>query len=344
MWKKALESKYRFYTMSLALLVTVCVVRWWARGHPEVFLRVYTDGINRWMIQGVSRFSGLFHVSLFEVLLLSLLITGGRIMVQERWRGVLKCAGSLVFIYSAFMLMWGLNYERPSIATDFALEMQPLSTSDLKTLYLQLIELANVTRAEVSESEAGIFLANQRQVEAGFEAIEKHYGRFGGEFGSYKTVVTSDVLSRARIAGVYGMFTGEPNVNAQLPDVARLFTVAHESAHQRGVAHEDETNFVAFMACTLHPEADYRYAGYFNALVYAREALMDTGEIDWVVSHDALIDQGVARDFNDVFRFWQEREGVLDGIVNWGSDLFLNFHNTGEYVGIVDFLYAYFDL
>lgn len=345
MWKKFFEWRFRFYLVSLALFVVAMGLRLWARVFSEAFMRVYTEGINKWMIQGLSRFFGLFRVSVFEVLILALLITGAQTLWRYKWRGVLRCACGLVFIYSAFMLMWGLNYERPSVAVDFALDMRDVHVDDLKSLYLALIDLANVTRGEVNESENGIFVASgTSSVDVGYDVLQLQYGKFGGDYGRYKEVAMSHFLSGARIAGIYGALTGEPNVNVHIPDVARLFTIAHESGHQRGVAHEDETNFIAYMACMSHPEADYRYAGSFNALMYAREALIDAGELPWVMQMDELIDEGVVRDFNHLAAFWDERESWFGELVAHGSDLFMNFHNSGEYVEVVDFLVAYFDL
>lgn len=320
-------------------------LRLWARLFSEAFLRLYTDGINKWMIQGLSRFFGLFRVSVFEVLILALLITGARTLWRYKWRGVLRFLGGLVFIYSAFMLMWGLNYERPSVAVDFSLDMRAVHVDDLKSLYLALIDLANVTRREVNQSENGIFVAsNTRAVDLGYDVLQLEYGKFGGDYGGYKAVVTSHFLSFARIAGIYGALTGEPNVNVFIPDVAKLFTIAHECGHQRGVAHEDETNFLAFLACMSHPDGDYRYAGAFNALLYARVALIDAGQLVWVSQMDQLIDAGVVRDFNHLAAFWDERELWFSGLLAHASDIFMSFHNSGEYVEVVDFLVAYFDL
>ena len=345
MWKKLLNRKYRFYLMSVALFVVILGLRWWAREFPLVFLRLYTNGINKWMIQGMSRFFGLLGFSVFEVLILLLLITGTYLLWRYKWRGIVACVGGLVFVYSAFMLMWGLNYERPPVSLDFDLNIRDPQASDLQALYLKLIDLANVTRGEVSESEKGIFVASSTEdVSPGYDILMSRYGVFGGDYGRYKEVASSRIMSWARIAGIYGVFTGEPNVNSNIPDVARLFTITHESAHQRGVAHEDETNFVAFMACVLHPDVDYRYSGYFNALLYVREALIDEGEFMWVRWQDQFIDDGVVRDFNNLSKFWEERESWLSGVARSSSDVFMNFHQTSEYVRVVDFLVAYFDI
>ena len=68
-------------------------------------------------------------------------------------------------------------------------------------------------------------------------------------------------------------FTGEPQVNATLPDWEIPFTACHEVAHQRGFAREDEANFVGYQACREHPDAEFRYSARFRAGLYVLTAL-----------------------------------------------------------------------
>src|SRR5207248_11260701 len=81
-----------------------------------------------------------------------------------------------------------------------------------------------------------------------------------------KPVYFSGLMSRLGISGVYSPFTGEPNYNALQPDFDLPFAVAHEMAHQRGFAREDEANFIAFLVCTKASNAYVRYSGYLGAL------------------------------------------------------------------------------
>jgi hypothetical protein len=62
-------------------------------------------------------------------------------------------------------------------------------------------------------------------------------------------------------------------VNATLPDWEIPFTSAHELAHQRGFAREDEANYVGYLACRAHPDRDFQYSGTFRAALYALSAL-----------------------------------------------------------------------
>ena len=59
----------------------------------------------------------------------------------------------------------------------------------------------------------------------------------------------SEPWTYTHISGVYTYFTGEANINTNFPDYTIPYTAAHEMAHQRGIAREDEANFIAVLVC-----------------------------------------------------------------------------------------------
>jgi hypothetical protein len=81
-----------------------------------------------------------------------------------------------------------------------------------------------------------------------------------------KPVYFSGMMSRFGVSGVYSPFTGEPNYNSLQPDCDLPFAIAHEMAHQRGYAREDEANFIAFLVCSKSANPYVRYSGYLGAL------------------------------------------------------------------------------
>ena len=80
-------------------------------------------------------------------------------------------------------------------------------------------------------------------------------------------------MSYTNITGIYSPFTAEANVNVSVPKSTLLFTTMHEMAHQRGFASENEANFIAYLTCIAHPDVDFQYSGYLNALNYVNRAL-----------------------------------------------------------------------
>jgi hypothetical protein len=60
-----------------------------------------------------------------------------------------------------------------------------------------------------------------------------------------KAMFYSKFMSALNFTGVYCPFTGETNLNVDAPACLLPATVAHELAHQRSIASEQECNFLA---------------------------------------------------------------------------------------------------
>ena len=341
---------FKKYRLPLIVLMGTLALQALASVFSEPFKSLYTLGINRWMIQGVSFITGFFPFSLFEMLIYTGLFilffyVGQSIYISWRNRSFtqlglmfLNILMAAILIYSTFTLMWGLNYYRPNVALDFNLDMKNDSEKEkLKKLYLYLIDETNAAWVPLDKNRSDDF----RRARLGFDALGGDYPFLGGRYGIAKPVAASKLMNYPRITGMYAPFTAEPNINMLVPDVARLFTIMHEMAHQRGIAHEDEANFVAFLTCKSHPDADFRYAGYFNALRYVRQAIREDDPA-WLIEHDHLLIAEVIDDMNALALFWSDYESPFESMFKRVHESYLNFNNMGEYVAVVDFLVAYY--
>lgn len=88
-----------------------------------------------------------------------------------------------------------------------------------------------------------------------------------------KPVLLSEGMSYLHITGIYSFFTGEANINVAFPDFTIPYTAAHELAHQRGVAREDEANFIAFLVCLNSNDPYAQYSAYLNMFQYVGSAV-----------------------------------------------------------------------
>ncbi len=86
-----------------------------------------------------------------------------------------------------------------------------------------------------------------------------------------KPVQLSHWWSYTGITGMYFPFFAEANVNIDVPDSGIPATAAHELAHTRGFAREDECNFLAYLACIHHSSGDVRYSGYLSAYIFVQQ-------------------------------------------------------------------------
>ena len=80
-----------------------------------------------------------------------------------------------------------------------------------------------------------------------YKEASKKYPFIDGFSSKAKTVALSELMTHTHISGIYTPYTGEININVNYPDYVTAFSMGHEMAHQRGIAREDEANFVAFV-------------------------------------------------------------------------------------------------
>jgi hypothetical protein len=138
-------------------------------------------------------------------------------------------------------------------------------------------------------------------------------------------------MSALGISGIYSPFTAEAHVNAQVPLTEVPFVAAHEVAHGRGFAREDEANFIAYLVCRSCDDPGLRYSGSLQALSHARGALgrSDRGLLEEV---SADLDPGVLADLQAQYRFWRSKETVLWEWSSRANDAYLK--GQGQAAGV----------
>jgi branched-subunit amino acid ABC-type transport system permease component len=264
-----------------------------ARSFPLRVESAFSEGLYPLLGRQLGRAAGLLPFSLAECLVLVAflaLLTASVRSVERVLRGRATASAMLAawgadmalvaaIGYVSFLLLWGFNYARPPLSSLAALPNAPAPTSELMDLGASLVDRSNREREGLAEDPAGAlrieggFSSVARRVAVGYEAASITLPLLAGSSARPKPVLLSPLLSRVGITGIYFPFTGEPNVNTTLPDVELPFSSAHEVAHQLGFAREDEANYVGYLACRLHPDADFRYAGLLAASHYVLAAL-----------------------------------------------------------------------
>lgn len=273
----------------------------------------------------------LADVLLFAVLavLLVLLTRWVRVYRMERRRALgLAVATALVgfgVAYLAFLLLWGLNYRREPLAMTLGLDTQPAPLEDLAQLAEELTAETNALRSGRAE-EAGVF-----RLDAGLSETLRRAPRGFEDLAPLpplpaaarpKPSLTSPLLARSGISGIFIPFTGEPLVNALVPASEIPFNASHELAHLLGWAREDEANFVAFVACRRHPDPDFGYSGALVAGLHAVGALSarDRQAAQRIV---ATRSPEVARDVAAIRAWRLKYEGALTRVGDRVNDTYL---------------------
>ncbi len=102
---------------------------------------------------------------------------------------------------------------------------------------------------------------------------------------------------------------------------------AHEKAHQRGVASEDEASFLAVLACAEAEDPLLRYSG---ALFAQRRLLSELYRRDRPAA-EALIARrlpGVQQDVDLARAFWARQTGPLSKLSARVNDAYLSAHRV----------------
>ena len=160
-----------------------------------------------------------------------------------------------------------------------------------------------------------------------------------------KPVMLSDAMSYTHITGVYTFFTGEANINVAFPDYTVPFTAAHELSHQRGIARENEANFMAFLVCKASEDGYIRYSAYLNMLEYVMSAL-SSADYQLYMQVYAKLPMSVKNELAAYSDFYDKyRESTASDISETVNDTFLKIHGTEgtkSYGMVVDLAVAYF--
>ena len=326
---------------------------------------VYSRSVFRLINQGVSTVTGLLPFSLAEFLLyafvlfvavyLIIMIVRSVIAKKAWWRVLLGRFVTLlcVFstIYALFVASWGFNYSRQTLGETLAFDTTPATVSELAGTCESLITQAKALRSAVPEDADGGFSPDatrtyyMQNTSRWYNAAASSTGNpfLGGSFGQAKPVLYSVGLSYAEITGVYFPFTGEANINADVPMLFFPSSCLHESAHQRGFAREDEANFLAYYVSLYADDTSVTYSGTMLALVHAMNALYQEDRDTYATLRDTY-SAGMARDLENNSAYWQLFEGPIGDVSQDLNNTYLhaNMQQDGikSYGRMVDLLIA----
>ncbi len=272
---------------------------------------------------------------------LAFLVLGVRAVARSRHR-----SGTVYALL--FCLLWGANYYADSFTDKSGLAAEPVAVDDLERVTRQFAALVNEYAGDVPRAADGAFAGDRAEILA---YAPKIYENLYEEFPFLemtdvppKAMRFSRVMSAMGFTGFYFPFTGECNVNVDFPAATLPTTVAHELSHRRGIASEQECNFLAVLACLRCGDAAYRYAGALSGYIYLANALYSADAERWRAVRETLNERVVA-DLRASGAYWAQFEGPVGTVSNAVYDGFLKSYGTigvKSYGACVDLLVAYF--
>ena len=254
----------------------------------------------------------------------------------QLYRLVLTLAMAGAIFWAGLNVMWTPCYYAPGFAEQSGVDDGPLELEELETVTRWFAALASEYADEVPRDENGACTTDRDSVldrAAGvFEGAAELYPFLDGEALRPKPIHFSRIMSYLDFTGFFFPMTGEANLNMDSPVFLLPSTNQHEIAHQRGVAMEQECNFVAVLSCLESEYADFRYAGAALAYIYLGNALAGADYEAYTEIYYSLSDT-VRADFKAQSAYWDEfRDSAAQKASNTVYDSFLK--SNGQELGM----------
>lgn len=325
------------------------------------FADFFNKYISPWVRGPLAWLTGWIPFSLAELLLLLIpvivfaIVSIGVKHYCGSWRNVgvfcLIVVSIGAYVFSAFTLGFVPAYRGSRLDVKMGLDKKEVSAEELR-------DTALILSAKIAKETEGLTLTadgssimpcsyeelNDKLMEAYDKACDK-YDFIQRLDSNYKRIMLSEPMTYTHISGVYTFFTGEANVNVNYPDYTLPYTAAHEFAHQRGIAREDEANFVAFLVCSESNDSYIRYSAYLNLYEYVANALYSAdpeayAEVYYTVPKEARLEMSAYSKFFDKYR-----DSVASEVSETVNDTFLTVNGTEgtkSYGMVVDLAVAYY--
>ena len=310
------------------------------------FLVTGLDRLNSRTILSISEIGILLFLFILSIITVKLLITlgsGFRQGLPAALRSSLTLLNLLLGVVLVGYVLWGLNYSRPPLdeRIDWAqAEVRPLVSDreELGRLAVETIRWANhfyrLSQGHVDTGEPShlpeSFGSLDESLNSGMAGASAWLGLpagLRGPMGPAKPLISSRLMSYLGLSGFYSPWTGEANFNDRVPDCELPIVIAHEKAHQRGFAGEDEASFAGFLACLY---SDSLYARYSAYLFAQRELLREWMRLAPREAQASGLERlpGVQRDLEAVGRFWNRYRGVAWEVTSSVNDAYLKLHRV----------------
>ena len=184
-----------------------------------------------------------------------------------------------------------------------------------------------------------------KKLNAAYDKLYEEYDFLTPLHAPVKRIALSKPMTYTHLSGIYAVYTGEANVNFNYPDFVIVYTTAHEMAHQRGVAPEDEANFIAYLVCTASDDPYLRYCGYANLYEYLSDALYSANP-DAYRTIASLLDTRVHGEFAAYSKMFEPyRNSTASDVADTVNDTYLKWQGetagTKSYGLVVDLAVAY---
>ncbi len=288
----------------------------------------------------ISRAFGLLPTSAAEViegtfflLLLGALVRIIRSVIRRQRAEAVQQASTLAIVLAAvvvsFYTLWGLHYADKPLATRLGWNAASPDTEEILDLGARLVDVTNQAKAEIPAD--GPQIDQDQAIEVGLSiaiarlGLPSHHLPYSGPAKPLR--LGGRLVAGLGISGFYFPFTAEANIVPGQPEWYAAFVSAHEKAHQRGFASEDEANFIGFLGAIHSTDPLVRYGGWLFAQRQALTAAQRTHPGPVQVEVKRRLPE-VQADVLALRAFWQQFEGPGQDVGHALNDAYLRINRV----------------
>ena len=346
----------------ISLLGLAVIGGYFALRGSESVMQALSDGLVRPWHRALSRLCDHVPFSVAE-LLIALAVAASLIYIVcfilylirrpkrllRLYRFFITCLAVFAAVYGGFCLLWGAYYYSADFEDQSGIRGAPASVEQLTAVTRYFTDLLNAYDAKIVRDADGTIADTLDDIfsrsPALYDAVESSVPCLAGDALRAKPVFFSRMMSYINFTGFFFPFTGEANINTDSPACLIPATIGHELAHQRGVAEEDEANFVAVLACLESGDAVYGYSACLLAYIHLSNALYKADYDAWLEYYQRVC-TGARHDLDENNQYWKQFETPVGTVSDQVYTGFLQ--SYGQTLGLktygkcVDLLIAYY--
>ena len=278
-------------------------------------------------------------------------IKNAKISLKDTIRFFTKLLSVVLFVFITFVWTYSSGFHNSTIDKKLGLETKELSAEELYDASLIIIDNLNALSKEIIYDNTGAsvmpygYYTLSAKICDAYDTYEENYGAIINFNSIVKPIILSRPMTYTHISGIYTFYTGESNINTNYPDFVVASSATHEMAHQRGVARENECNFIAFVVMTESNDNFLKYSAYLDVYSNITGALYSADK-DLYLKAVSTLDEKVRGDLESYSRFFDKyRDSVASEVTGNLNDSYLQANGqkdgTKSYGMIVDLTVAY---